>query len=306
MAASGPWRATIAPWGSGPPRVRSSSTSTAAPIRFRTPSRPTRVGLRPTRSSRTLLPGTSAAATSRKGGRREVAGHGYPLHVQPLRGAHGDPPNRAASLRRHDPQLRDLDLGPGRGQQPLRVVASRGGLDHLGLALGEQAGDQHARLDLGAGDRKLVGDAAERRPLHAKRRQAAVAALDLGAHQPQGLGDPVHGAAPDRLVSVERPGPAALPRQPAGQDAKQGAGVLHLDRDRLAARGESLPRAAQPDPPHPQIAAEPAARSTGRAPRAPRRAPERRSGSPACPPRRGSPRSPSPPPPSPRSAPPGG
>jgi hypothetical protein len=165
-------------------------------------------------------------------------------------------------LRRHGPQLRDLELGSGRRQQPLRVVAGHGGLDHLGLAVGEKAGDQQARLDLGAGDRKLVGDAAERRPLHAKRRQAVFAALDRGPHQPQRLDDPVHGASPDRLVSVKRPGPTALPRQPAGQDAKQGPSVLHLDRDRLAARRESLPRAAQPDTPHLKIAAGGDARPT--------------------------------------------
>ncbi len=135
------------------------------------------------------------------------------------------------------------------------MVASRSGLDHPGLPLGEQAGDQHARLDLGAGHRKLVGDAVERRTVDAKRRQATVAALHRGPHHPQRLGNPVDGTAPDRLVSIQDPSTGALARQPARQDAKQGAGVLHPDRDRPGAGGEALPRAAQPDPAHPQVAA---------------------------------------------------
>ena len=64
VARSVEWRASTAPWGS-PPDGIPSSTSIAAPIRFRIPSSPTRVGFRPTPSSRTRLPGMTSAATMR-------------------------------------------------------------------------------------------------------------------------------------------------------------------------------------------------------------------------------------------------
>ena len=99
--------------------------------------------------------------------------------------------------------------------------------------------------------------------------------------------------------------PVALPRKPAGEDAKQRPGVLR----RRARRARRLGRIAPPG--HAARSRAPAdrchrPRSTGRAPRPPPRAPGSRRGSPACRRRRGSPRSPSSPPPSPRSAPRGG
>ncbi len=56
---------SIAPTGS-PPRPRSSLTSIAAPIRPRISITPQRVGLSPTPSRRTRLPGTIVAATMKK------------------------------------------------------------------------------------------------------------------------------------------------------------------------------------------------------------------------------------------------
>ena len=47
-------------------------------------------------------------------------------------------------------------IGAGGGQHPLAVVAARQRLDDPRLALGEQAGEEQAGLDLGAGDRQLV------------------------------------------------------------------------------------------------------------------------------------------------------
>ena len=283
---------------SGPPRPPRKRPSDAA-----TPSRPTRVGLRPTPSSRTRL---RARAPPRRGGRRPTRSRRAP---RPAPGpaaprADGDPPDRAAVHRRQGPQLRDLDLGAGRGQQALGVVASRSGLDHPGLPLGEQAGDQHARLDLGAGHRKLVGDAVERRAVDAKRRQAAVAALHRGPHHPQRLGNPVDGTAPDRLVSVEVQAPAPCPAsQPGRMRSKVPA---------FPPRSSTGPRRRRSAPPG-RAARSRAPADRCRRPRRPdgprrpaRPAPGPRPGWLACPPRRDSPRPPSPPPPSPRSAPPGG
>src|SRR2546423_1646908 len=118
VAASGPWRATIAPRGSEAPPERSSSTSTAAPIPARIPSRP----------------------------------------------------------------LREAVLDP-----------------------------------------------AERCALDAQRRQAAVAAVDLSAHQGEGLGDAIHGPAANRLVAIERPRPGPLAGEPPRKDPQQSAGVADVD-----------------------------------------------------------------------------
>ncbi len=99
-----------------------------------------------------------------------------------------------------------------------------------GLPLGEQSGEEQARLDLGAGDRQLVIDSPQRRRLDLEWRQALLAAAQLGAHLAQWRGDAVDRAAPDRVVAVERPLAARLPGEPAGQQAQQGAGVADVDR----------------------------------------------------------------------------
>ena len=60
----------------------------------------------------------------------------------------------------------------------MRSVWSRRGrgLDDGRRAVGDQAGEQHARLDLRAGDRQLVGDRAQARAVDGERREAAVGA----------------------------------------------------------------------------------------------------------------------------------
>ena len=65
-------------------------------------------------------------------------------------------------------------------------------------------GQQHARLDLGAGDRQLVLDPVQRAPWTVNGGEAPLAGLDPGAHQRQRLGDPVDRPPADRLVAVER------------------------------------------------------------------------------------------------------
>ena len=108
-------------------------------------------------------------------------------------------------------------------QHALGVVAARRRLDHRGRAVGQHAGDQHARLDLGARHRQDVLDAGQLGAADRERREAPVAGLHPGAHAPQRLGHPVHRPAADRLVAVERPHPPGLPGEPAGQQPHQRA-----------------------------------------------------------------------------------
>ena len=102
----------------------------------------------------TSLPATSSAGDDEEGGRGEVGGDDDLARLEPLGRPRSprSPPSRST-------------VGPGGGQHPLAVVAGRQRLDHASLALGQQAGEEQAGLDLGAGDRQLVLDAAQRRSL---------------------------------------------------------------------------------------------------------------------------------------------
>ena len=155
---SWPWRATIAPRGS-PPSVGSSSTSIAAPIRLRIPSSPIRVGLSPTPSSRTSLPRHDRRGDDGEGRRGEVAGHADPPGLEALDRPDRDPAGRAAAGDGRGPQVRPTR--PSR--RPPSACArcgpgSAAGSVTRGLALGQQAGEQHARLHLGARDGQPVVD----------------------------------------------------------------------------------------------------------------------------------------------------
>ena len=206
----------------------------SAPIRSRIASRPVRVGLRPTSWSRTSLPGTSVAATMKKAAEEKSAG----TTIRPASSALGRLRRRRASPSRRD-------VGAGGGQHALGVVAGRQRLDHPRLALGQQPGEEQAGLDLGAGDRQLVGRcrAAARRATSSGGRRSS-RALELGAHPAQRLGDPVDRAAADRVVAVERPLAALLPGEPARQQPQQGAGVADVDRRRSRRRAGRRPGSA--------------------------------------------------------------
>jgi hypothetical protein len=123
-----------------------------------------------------------------------------------------------------------VDLHAGRGQHPLGVVPAGFRLHHGGAAGGQQAREQHARLHLRRGHRHRVLDALQRPAGDGERRKAPVTCLDVRAHQLQRAGDAVDRPAADRLVAVERPAPALLARQPAGEQAHQRAGVADVDR----------------------------------------------------------------------------
>ena len=125
--------------------------SIAAPIRSRIPSSPIRVGLSPTPSMRTCCRGRSPRRRRRRrrtrsrpgtgSGRRRVA---RPADVDPAR----EPPRPSAAS--------GGSIGTARRQRQhaLGVIAGRRGLGHRGLALGQQARQQHARLHLRARHRQ--------------------------------------------------------------------------------------------------------------------------------------------------------
>ena len=225
--------------GSLPPCA--SITSTAAPIRVRMPSRPIRPGLMPTPSSRTSLPRTSSAPTMKNAAEEKSPGTRDRAELQPLRGLHRGPGRGQLAVNRHrGAGGLGAHAGAGGAQHPLGVVAGGPLLDHAGRPLGVEPSQQHARLHLGRGNRQPVLDPAQRRPAHAQRR-APVTRLDVGAHQPQRLGDPVDGPAADRLVAVECPLALGLAGEQPGQQAQERARVADVDlRGRGAA--EAHPR----------------------------------------------------------------
>ncbi len=132
----------------------------------------------------------------------------------------------------------------GRGQHALGVVAAERRLADRRGAVGGQAGQQHARLDLRAGHRQVVGDRAQARAGDRERRQAVAGRLHGGAHAAQRLGDAVDGAPADRRVAVEREAAALLPGQPARQQPHERARVADVDR---AARLPGLAQAGAAD-----------------------------------------------------------
>ena len=119
-------------------------------------------------------------------------------------------------------------------------------------------------------------------------RKAVVARLDARAHQAQRLGDPVHGPPADRLVAVERPDAARLPREPARQQPHQRARVAHVRGARPWPRaGRAAPRRGsqppvrlllhrRPERPHRVRASSACPRSRGSCARRPARRPSRR------------------------------
>ena len=140
--------------------------------------------------------------------------------------------------------LRESTAAPAALSITLGVVAARRRLDHPRLALCQQAGEEQAGLDLGAGDRHLVGDAVQGRAADLERRQPILASAQVGAHLAQRHRDPVDRAAADRVVAVEGPDAALLPRQPTRQQPQQGAGVADVDLRRARRRAGRCPGSA--------------------------------------------------------------
>ena len=192
-------------------------------MRSSTRAKPIRVQLVPMFVTRISAPGTIAAAAS-----QNAAEDGSPgtCRCPPTSSSTGTTVTR-----------RPLRWTAAPRRVSIRSVWSRLAL-RLGdrrRALGEEPGDEHARLHLRAGDGHVVGDRAQARAADGERREALVGRVDLGAHRAQRRGDAVDGAPADRRVAVEHEAAALLARQPAGEQAHERARVADVDRrDRLA------------------------------------------------------------------------
>ncbi len=208
------------PTGSSSAWVPGSSRSPriTAPIRWAMRKKPGRVQLRPTFSMTTRDPGTRQAAAT-------------------MNAADDGSPGTVISSSSSSSTSLTVIVSPSRSngtrasaQDPLGVVAALGDLGDRRAARRQQAGDQHAGLDLGAGHGQLVVDALQVGAPHDR----AAAGARRGPRRPapiivQRLDHPVHRPAPDRLVAVERPLAAGLPGQPSGQQPQQRARVAHVE-----------------------------------------------------------------------------
>ena len=83
--------------------------------------------------------------------------------------------------------------------------------------VGDQSGQQHARFDLGACDGQLVDDPLERRARHRERGEPPVPSLDRGAHQLEGLRDPVYRSPADGVIAVQLERRSVVHRKPGGE-----------------------------------------------------------------------------------------
>jgi hypothetical protein len=132
---------------------------------------------------------------------------------------------------RPDRHLAGLSPHAGAGvlEHPFAVIATRDRLaDHGRPGARVQSGEEQARLDLRARDRKLVPNRGERASLDDER-SVAVGRLDPSAHLAQRPRDPLERAARERLVADELE-PAVLTGEDPGQEPHQRSGVPAVDR----------------------------------------------------------------------------
>ena len=150
-----------------------------------------------------------------EGGAADIRGHPH-IHSGELRWPHGDP------------KPVHLYMSPHAAQHPLRVVPRGGGLADDGLALGIEPGDEEAGLELGAGHRHGVINAAQVSAADGQGRSGAVSSShDLGAHLAQGAQNTLHGSGSKGTV----PGDDAeegLARQEARDQTHGGAAVARV------------------------------------------------------------------------------
>ena len=193
---------------------------------------PVRVQFRPMSSITMREPCTSAAAADHERRRGGIA------RARSARRAPARPPRRP----RHGETVA-LERAR-RARQSMRSVWSRLRVRSVTLVrpVGQQAGDQHARLHLRAGHRQLVVDPGQRR----RRAPGTGRSAPRGrrASRPSGPAarPPVDGAAADRLVAVERP----LAR-PAARRASPAAGACSVPELPTSMRRRHVGRRAQPD-----------------------------------------------------------
>ena len=137
---------------SSPPSMRRSSTAMSAPISSSVVSRPVRSGFIITPSSTMSDPSHDQRRHQRKGGRGRVGRHDDRARPQLGPALQHD----LAAVRR--PNGSTATVGAEMGEHLLGMVARRLALEHGGAARRVQPGQQHGRLDLRRGDRRLVFD----------------------------------------------------------------------------------------------------------------------------------------------------
>ena len=113
-------------------------------------------------------------------------------------------------------------------QREFAVVAGADGFADDCGALGLQAGEQNAGLDLGAGNGRGEVDGVERSAFDGDGR-VAVGEGEVRAHFAERLANALHGAAGERCIADEGEG-ALLRREQAGDHAHRGAGVAAIER----------------------------------------------------------------------------
>ena len=244
------------------PTGSSSGPTTTPPMRRRMRKKPVRVQFAPMPSMTIRERGTSTAAAAWK-----AADDGSPGTCRAPSSSSSWAATVIAVAVAGDPHA-------GGGEHPLGVVAARLAARRPSsspdasspassthdLTCAEATGSSYSMPDSGPAG-------------HRERREAALARLDRRAHQAERRGHAVDGAPADRGVAVERPAPALLPGQPAGQQPHQRAGVADVDQIGRRRRPQARRRARRA--------------SRGGARRA-RRAPARRPASSSCRRRRGS------------------
>ena len=174
-------------------------------------------------------------------GRRQVSGDGQIGKAERSRLV--DPDRAHDGIRRQSPLVLDLDRHATGAQHALGVVAGRRRLAHRRRSVGEQAGEQEARLHLCRSDGHPVIDALKRAARQVERRQPTLGPLDDRAHLRQRPENPAHRPAPDRVVAVELEAAPVLTGEQACEQADQRPGVADVDRARgllRAAQAEAL------------------------------------------------------------------
>ncbi len=137
--------------------------------------------------------------------------------------------NGSARLHRHAATAGCHVDAEGR-HQFLRVGPCRLGLDDRRGAIGRQAGKQDTALHLGARHGWRILNAVQPATLNRERRQRRTPdPADRCPHGPERVDHPVHGAPPDRLVTIEHRRERQTGQHP-GKQANARARVAHVQR----------------------------------------------------------------------------
>ena len=207
----------MSPTGSPPAAVRG-VTSTSAPIRSRTSSRPVRVGFTPTPRSTISEPGTSVAAAMKNAAEEKSPGTSTsPSSMRRM----PDTDMRPPSLRTSTPAARSITSVWSRdGRCSTTVVslsASRPASSTHDFTCALATGSSYSIPCRSAPSTTIGGKPPSRKSTLAPMRRSGCATRSTGRR---------------RMLSSpsRRPGPARLPGEPSRQDPQQGARVADVDR----------------------------------------------------------------------------